>query len=322
MGDGGIGQDALDAILQERQQVAGDHGQHRHGRDDGEGCAAFQQFRAPGEAQQHGEHGRLGDCRQIAGDGRRSALIDIRRPHVEGNQGQLEGDARHQDGLPRRQPGFRPAGRGEGCPGFGEQHGSRGVVDERHAEQHGGAAHPGEHQIFQRRFQGRMAVFRVGHQSVEADGNDLHAQQQAGEMLSASQRHGPQGSQGQEDEAFLLMPRPPFQIAAAEQRGGQPGDQEQAAEEGCVAIEDEQRRHLSGRRLQGRKQGQESDGEGRHGHRQSATMTAPERYRQHQDQRPGQQGNMRRQRQPIQGGQGATPRPSTAGSDRPSRVSG
>ena len=113
MGDAGVGQHALEACLVQRSQVAQRHGEHG---DDGERHAPRFLIGGHGDeqnAQEGGEAGRLGGGAHEGRDGRGRALVDVRRPHVEGDEADLEAEADDQKrqaeveqievGLDRRQ---------------------------------------------------------------------------------------------------------------------------------------------------------------------------------------------------------------------------
>ena len=102
VGDRGVGQDALHVVLAQRQKVPDDH------RGDGDDGERDEQRRLRGEAeraeeaQQQRDHRALRHRRHVGRHGRRGALVDVRRPHVEGHDGELEADAdedqHHADG--------------------------------------------------------------------------------------------------------------------------------------------------------------------------------------------------------------------------------
>ncbi len=98
MGDRGVGQQALDVVLQQGEQVAGDH---RGGGDDGEDephRVVRREAHVAEVAQQQGEHGALGDGGHEGRHRRRRALVDVGRPHVERHDAELEADADDDQG--------------------------------------------------------------------------------------------------------------------------------------------------------------------------------------------------------------------------------
>ncbi len=95
VGDGGVTQHPFEVGLHQRQQVADEDGDDRHGRqqpvDHGVGRCRHRQI----ETQQYGKHCYLAHGSQEGGHRGRRPFIDIRGPEVEGGQGELERKA-HQ----------------------------------------------------------------------------------------------------------------------------------------------------------------------------------------------------------------------------------
>ena len=103
MADRAIGHQPLDIGLPDRGEGAEPHrGDGEEGHDllpfDGDGREGRDQG-ANGQR----KRGELGRCGEERGDGRRRAFIDVRRPHMEGHGGDLEGEARHQEHEPEDQ---------------------------------------------------------------------------------------------------------------------------------------------------------------------------------------------------------------------------
>src|SRR5690606_152026 len=90
VGDGGIAQQALEVALHQRQEVAEQDG------GNGDTCQQVVQPAATGgrryliQTHQHGKYGDLGSGGQKGRDRRRSTLIHVGRPQVEGHQREFE----------------------------------------------------------------------------------------------------------------------------------------------------------------------------------------------------------------------------------------
>ena len=93
MRNGGIGQDTLDVGLQQRQQISAKHRQDRHdGNQVPEDGVPFE-IHGDGQAKEQRKNGGFGAGRHECRNGSGSALIDIRRPHMEGRDAQFESDS-------------------------------------------------------------------------------------------------------------------------------------------------------------------------------------------------------------------------------------
>ena len=105
-----------------------------------------------GVPQQQGEERRFGHAGDEGRHRRRSPLVDVRRPHVEGDHRQLEAHPGEDEDQPVTYSAFlqarhRGAERGEAPQA--KRPGDR--VDQRHAEHQKGRRGRGEHQVLQRR---------------------------------------------------------------------------------------------------------------------------------------------------------------------------
>ena len=97
LGDGRVGQQALDVALGQRQGVAERHGEDGNDRDQRAPIALHVGEHGQQHAHQHGETSRLGGDRNQGGDGRGRALVDVGRPEVERHHRDFEAEAdQHQ----------------------------------------------------------------------------------------------------------------------------------------------------------------------------------------------------------------------------------
>ena len=93
VGDARIGEHALEARLAQRGQVAERHGDDGDDRQGPSPCRLLGGKGDEQQADQGGEPCGLGAGAHESGDRRRRALIDIRRPHMEGDKADLEAEA-------------------------------------------------------------------------------------------------------------------------------------------------------------------------------------------------------------------------------------
>ena len=99
MGDGGVGQHALDVFLDDGHQVAQGHGDR--GEDDqGDGKVIAGAVGQDRQAQEQGHRGGLGGGGDEGDDLIGAPLVDVRGPEVEGEHGELEEKPRHSQKEP------------------------------------------------------------------------------------------------------------------------------------------------------------------------------------------------------------------------------
>ncbi len=168
VGDGGVGQHALDIALGDGDQIAQAHGQE--GEDDEHALPVRVQPVQPVHQQpnREGKGGDLGGAAQEEGHGGGGALIDVRHPHVEGYGAELEPDADDQKDEPEYQYSVLCALLRRGPGHLRQLDGPGGPVDHGHAvEQHARAEGP-EHEVFHGRFGPIGGVAVEGHQGIEA----------------------------------------------------------------------------------------------------------------------------------------------------------
>ena len=158
---------------------------------------------------QHRERRRLGACRHESGDRRHRSLIDVGRPevkwhgrHLERQPDQQQRRADENQGIDRLLAHGRECGRDAAqveAPG--------GAVNQRHAVQDEPGRERAEQEILQRSLDRVNLIARQSRQDIEADGEDLEAEEQ-GEEVFARRHHGHAGD-GEQDEGEELSARCP-----------------------------------------------------------------------------------------------------------------
>ena len=87
----------------------------------------------------------------IRGDRRRGALIDVRRPHVEGDGGGLEAEPHDEHGEPdHEQGGQMEIPRGEIAGDLPDVEDARRGIDQRHAVEQKGRGKGPQEEVFER----------------------------------------------------------------------------------------------------------------------------------------------------------------------------
>ncbi|MCY1362271.1 hypothetical protein D9M69_489780 [compost metagenome] len=260
MGDGGIAEQALDVVLHQGQQVAeqdrgdGDHGQQVVQPAAGGGRGQLVQ------AQQHGEHGDLAGGGQEGGHRRRGAFVHVRGPEVEGHQGQLErqADQHHADA----ELGNHAGGAGGGQ--LAEAQAAGVGVEQGHAEQQERGTGGGQHHVLDAGFQGALVEEGVRHQAVDRHGQQLQADEQAGQVLRGDQHQTAGG--GQEDQqvhlfavARVALARFTAQVGVDQGDAGEGAGQDQCHVKDAEVVDHHHRGHFQGSDLQGRDDGQQGE---------------------------------------------------------------
>ena len=155
MADGGIGEQPLDVLLPDRGERTERHRGHRD--CDHNLLPLHRRVREGPEddADDHG-HGRHFRRRgEIGGDGGWRAFIDVRRPHMEGHRGDLEGKAGHHEDQAENKGDWRSAvvlhRRGHGFGDAGEFRMAGVAVDQRGAVEQQPGRQRAQHEIFEAR---------------------------------------------------------------------------------------------------------------------------------------------------------------------------
>ena len=158
LGDAGIAEEALERALGERADVSDDDRDRRKRGKRGLPVAHGRAQRHLEEAREHGESSRLGRHRHERRDRGRGALIDVRRPLVEGRDRELE-----------REPGCRERDADQDQRVVGQagadaladavEVGRAGAaVDEREAVEERGRAEASDDQVLEARIRARSGA--------------------------------------------------------------------------------------------------------------------------------------------------------------------
>ena len=297
MGDGGIGQQALDVLLKQRQEIAEEHGghgddaQHRHYR------VVVQETAVPAVTEQQRHHGALGDRGQIGCHRGGGTLVDVRRPHVERHHRQLETGADHHHAeSPEQQQGRLPCLAGQHRGHGGEIHGAEVRVDERHAEEQKGRGSRRQDQVLDAGLERGPGGAEIGHQAVEGDAQDLQPEEKRNEVIAGGQHRATEGGQREQQVELFPIPRHALQVAVRHHHHHHGRRREQADVEERVRVHGQQRSHRRPRvppRAGQDRQRQRQAGQGKH---HGEPVAAPERDHQHEHQRCQPQQDDGRQR--------------------------
>ena len=206
MGDGAVGEHALDVALRDGDEVADGHG---GGREAGEEQPPIDVERAEGgveDAEDDGEPGRLAGDGEERGDGRGRAFVDVGDPHLEGDGGDLEAEARHHEHHAqqedRRAEGLAAAGHllgdGREVRGAGEAEGQGHAV-----EQHAGAQRPQQEQL--EAGLGGAGVAGEGGEGDQREGRELEGDVEGDELPRRGQQHHPDGGDQKQGDVLAVV---------------------------------------------------------------------------------------------------------------------
>ncbi len=240
MGNGRVGEHALEAPLAERGDVAHGHGEHRQ----------YGQHRAPvvvelGQRLQeypaeHGKAGGLGSHGHERGDDGGRALVHVRGPQVEGGGRHLEAEAGNEQGQGGEQG--RVGGQVQGVDQFADANEVRGTgqaVNERHAEQQQGRGKAAEQEVLGRGLAGTAVGLVQADHGVDGQGHEFQAQVQGDQV--AGRGHDQHAHQGKEHQAVVLALAHARHgpIGLAHQGGEDRPAQADGLEHGGIAVGDE-----------------------------------------------------------------------------------
>ena len=208
--DGGIREQALHAALHDGDEIAENHGNHRHDGDDRHParrvvapCAAT--FRSR-ETEHHDfrEDEEARDLR-AAGDECRArhgrALVGVWRPQVKRHGGDLKSkaDHGHHDGEDEQRIETLARQRGGDLAEVGR---SSKSVKQTHAEQCERRRHAAEQEIFQRRLRRFRVVLVERRQDVEREARQLQRDEDHQQVFRADEEHHADGREQDECEKF------------------------------------------------------------------------------------------------------------------------
>ena len=195
----------LRSFLHQGHQVAVEHRGHGENPEKGgDGVAVGSRQRGETNQNRHGAD--LGQRGDQAGGFIRGALIDIRRPEMEGEDRQLVEEAAESQG----QAGDRQRGMEQRLqPGhhFGERSGAGQAVEVAQAEEHDPVRGDAKHEILDGRFHLvalAVALAAHRHQQIEGKGGRFQGHDQGDELDAADEHEQPGDVQRQEELIFRL----------------------------------------------------------------------------------------------------------------------
>ena len=155
-------------------------------------------------AQQKRKHRAFGDGGHKSGDRRRCALVDVRRPHMKGNQRELEADAHEDESDADGEDGpDATPGRAAAAANLPEFHRAQLEIDQRHSKQKERRRCGGEDQVLYARFDRDLQLALIGDQSVKRDAKNLKPEEERGKVAGAHQRGRTKG--GDRDQNVQLL---------------------------------------------------------------------------------------------------------------------
>ncbi len=203
MGDRRIGKDALNVVLKQGEQIAGDHREDGNDAQRARDRSGLERPCGQEIAQEQRQHRTFRDNRYERCDWRRRAFVNVGRPHVKGHERQLEADGgqEHCDAGKPEQVGGAPFQGGPGGPG--ERQRPEIGIDERDPEQEKCRRDSGEDQIFDARFNRPIDAARICDQPKEGDAQGLQPEKETGEV--AARHHRGRAQRRQEEEHVVLL---------------------------------------------------------------------------------------------------------------------
>ncbi len=182
-----------------------------------------------------GEGGHLGARAHEGGDRRGRALVDIRRPHVEGDEADLEAEAHEEQGHPRQKQGGVPGPGGQGFGDGGEVGAAACAVEQGRAIDEEGAGKGPQQEVFHAGFHAAGVLSVDAGQNVEAQGEDLQGQEDHDQIRGAAHGHHAGGAEEEQGVEFADLGGELGHVADAEQNGqGRGGQDHQTSAKGEV----------------------------------------------------------------------------------------
>ena len=212
VGDAGVGQEPLQVCLKQRGEVAQDHRDHGDRRQHRPPDAGEVGQREGKDPEQPGERPHLGHDRHERRDRERGALVDVRRPGMEGDERSFE----RQPDREERDPGAEEPG-GPRRPDLAEIDRPGRPEYERDPVGKKGGGERAEEQVLQAGLQRPPASPRDGRQDVQGEAQDLEAEEKRDQRSAGRHHHRPHGRQ-QEQRVVLARREPhPGQVRGGEQ---------------------------------------------------------------------------------------------------------
>jgi hypothetical protein len=169
VGDGRVGQHALDVGLRDGDQVAQPHGEHGEDHQHPLPIRLDRLQPVHQHANRQREGGDLGRTAEQQDGRRRRALVDVRHPHVEGHGAELEADADDQEDDPEDQDLVVHPLLGDRLCDRTELDRAGGAVDHGDAVEQHARAERAQHEILHRRLGALLRVAVEGDQGIETE---------------------------------------------------------------------------------------------------------------------------------------------------------
>ncbi len=192
--NGAVGQQPLDVRLHQRAQIAGEHRKRRE-RPEGPEPEVRGGRNRRKDAQQQSERRGLRSRGKKRRNRRWSALVDVRRPHLERRGGHLEAQADQDHGQPKLEK--RAMKKLLGAH-FGQHRRSARSIHQRDPVEEKRRRERAQQEILHRRFGRLERIAAVSRQNVAGDRTHLQADERGEQLLRRSKHaHARRGKQQQ-----------------------------------------------------------------------------------------------------------------------------
>ena len=239
MGDAGIGQHALDALLPERCDVTENHA---GGGDEakGRGPVSVDAGKPGAEHSEEGGQGRgFGRHGHVGRDGGGRPFIGVRGPHVEGHRRNLEGESHQHHQHPREDQQMAVERRQRQLFIQQQQIGGRSASS---GEQEGNAVEQdatgkgSQQEVLDACFDAPFLSTQIGHQDVDAQRHEFQGEVDAHEIRGSHQEL--HATQGKKDQGIILdgLLLQSAQLGLAQHHGDESRRSAKQLETPCEAI--------------------------------------------------------------------------------------
>ncbi len=227
VGNGGVGEQALDACLHERDDVPEQHGsgsqQDQHGLPDLAGQGFVEQ------AHDHGIGSEFGYAGDEQGDWQGGTIIDIGHPGVEGEGAEFEGDTGHNEAD--AEP-LQPGTGGHGVHQI-QLDLAGGAVEEGESVEQQAGGQGTQHEVLHGGL-GGIRPTMDGHHGIKWQGQQLQSQIDGEEAVRGHQHQGPQ--HGVQPEHIVLAVVAGLQVAVGVEEGQGREDEDTGLQHGGHGI--------------------------------------------------------------------------------------
>ena len=226
VGNGGIGQHALDVVLAQSGEVADGHGEDGDDPHQGLPHAVEHGEAREEQADEDGEGGNLGRSRQEGYDGGWCAFIDVRGPDVEGSGGDFEEDADHEKGEGGEDE-VAASRMGDQGADFVDLRGARSAEDEGHSVEEEAGGEGAEKEVFDGGFGALAGVFAEAGENVGRDGGDFEGDENNQELDRRGHQAHADCAEDHQGEVFAAM----VLVGGQGVEGDEQGDEDDSADE-------------------------------------------------------------------------------------------